>query len=131
MTAVVNPTSPLQLRKQGLTRDVKTNASWKDSMTDAQWNSYVSGDYRGRKPVPLHFVDERPDDHEVAVEEFMRKVAEEDPERTAEVAIRYPVLSESELAWRRSREVRLSEKFENTISLCADIFGRRIALPRF
>ena len=67
--------------------------------------------------------------HEAAVEAFLKAAAEKDPDRVADVEQRYPVLSDEELEWRRSREVRLSDAFANTLALSADLFGRRLAVP--
>lgn len=67
--------------------------------------------------------------HEAAVEDFIEALREQDPVRVAAAEERYPVLTETELEWRRSREIRLSERFEDTLALSADINGRRIAAP--
>jgi len=69
--------------------------------------------------------------HEAAVEQFLEDLKQRDPDRVEEVERKFPVLTEAELAWRRSREVRLTDKFSNTVSLCADIFGRRLVVPIF
>lgn len=75
--------------------------------------------------------------HERAVGDALRRGAEAIAERplTDEEFAKwlenepYPILTEDQLAWRRSREVRLTESFENTLSLSADIYGRRVAAP--
>lgn len=73
--------------------------------------------------------------HERAVDEFLRQAAARTGATTDDEFKRwlgdheYPVLTESELDWRRSREVRLSEAFENTLALSSDMGGRRLGAP--
>jgi hypothetical protein len=79
--------------------------------------------------------------HERAVEEFIEGVREVNPVRVAEVEVRYPVLSERELAWRRGREVGFTAQCTTTgvltafgrppIPVMADLFGRRMAILSF
>jgi len=73
--------------------------------------------------------------HESAVDDFMRKQFESETGITDDKPYgdwlnRHGILTEEQLSWRRSREIGLTEKFENTLSLSADMYGRRCALPR-